>query len=159
MHDRNCFITLTYAPEHLPSDKSLHVDHFQKFMKRLRRKFICQNVTKPDRKKRTRVCCSGLHKRVPFIRYFQCGEYGEDLQRPHYHACLFGFDFPDKKLWAVREGVRLYRSAMLEDLWRFGFSTIGDVNWNSAAYCARYIMKKFLVRKLLITTRISIRNM
>jgi hypothetical protein len=32
------FITLTYDPDHLPSDGSLDVSHFQKFMKRLRKK-------------------------------------------------------------------------------------------------------------------------
>lgn len=39
MHDKNCFITLTYNDQYLPADGSLHLDHFQKFMKRLRKKF------------------------------------------------------------------------------------------------------------------------
>ena len=37
LHSDNCFITLTYDNSHLPSDGSLHKDHFQKFMKRLRK--------------------------------------------------------------------------------------------------------------------------
>ena len=76
MFDQNCFITLTYNFENLPKDGSLSVDVVQKFFKRLRKKF-------PDRK----------------IRYFLCGEYGDMLSRPHYHACLFGFDFDDKYLF------------------------------------------------------------
>jgi len=110
----------------LDEKRSLIKSDFQKFMKRLRKKF-------KGRK----------------IRYFQCGEYGEQLQRPHFHACLFGFDFPDKELWSVRNGVRLYRSKILEQIWTdpetgdsYGFSTIGDVTFESAAYVARYVTKK-----------------
>ena len=45
-------------------------------------------------------------------------------------------------MWSRRNGSILYRSATLERLWPFGFSTIGDVTFDSAAYCARYILKK-----------------
>jgi hypothetical protein len=71
------------------------------------------------------------------------GEYGENFGRPHFHACIFGFDFHDKKLWKRSpSGSMLYRSSDLEILWPFGYSSIGDVNFESAAYVARYIMKK-----------------
>jgi hypothetical protein len=71
------------------------------------------------------------------------GEYGENFGRPHWHACIFGFDFHDKKLWKrSSSGSMLYRSPDLEVLWPFGHSSIGDVNFESAAYVARYIMKK-----------------
>ncbi len=118
MYDRNCFVTLTYDDEHLPPNGSLNKRDFQLFMKRLRKRYG-----------------SG-------IRYYQCGEYGELLGRPHHHAILFNFDFPDKELWSVRYGVRLYRSASLEQLWPYGYSTIGDVTFESAAYVARYCTKK-----------------
>lgn len=118
-HDDNAFITLTYAPEHVPPDGSLIKSHFQKFMKRLR-KAISPKL----------------------VRFFHCGEYGEKNQRPHYHACLFGYDFPDKILYTIRDECRLYRSPMLEKLWPFGFATVGDVTFESAAYVARYITKK-----------------
>lgn len=120
LYDKNCFITLTYAPEHEPDNGSLVVSHYQKFMKRLRKRF--PNET---------------------IRFFQCGEYGENLGRPHYHACLLNFDFPDKILHRRNErGEPIYRSPILEDLWPFGFSEIGDVTFDSAAYVARYVTKK-----------------
>lgn len=85
-----------------------------------------------------------LRKSYPHdtIRFFHCGEYGEQLSRPHYHACLFGIDFPDQTLWTIVNGQKLYRSASLERLWRKGFSTIGTITWQSAAYVARYITKK-----------------
>jgi hypothetical protein len=71
------------------------------------------------------------------------GEYGENFGRPHFHACIFGHDFYDKKLWRrSTSGSMLYRSQDLELLWPFGYSSIGDVNFESAAYVARYIMKK-----------------
>nr|WAE43306.1 MAG: replication initiator protein [Microviridae sp.] len=118
LYSKNCFITLTFDDSHLLSNLSLVKSDFQNFMKRLRKRFG-----------------SG-------VRYFHCGEYGTKFSRPHHHACLFNFDFPDKVLWADRSGVKLYRSECLEGLWPFGFSTIGSVTFDSAAYVARYIVKK-----------------
>lgn len=69
---RGCFITLTYDEFHLPADEGLHKDHFQLFMKRLRKNL--------DQK----------------IKYYAVGEYGEKgsvitgLHRPHYHAIIMG---------------------------------------------------------------------
>lgn len=119
LYEDNCFITLTFSEDFPDKTDSLYKPDFQKFMKRLRRRF-------PNSK----------------IRYFHCGEYGDKLKRPHHHACLFNFDFKDKELWTVREGVKLYRSKTLENLWQYGFSTIGEVNFDSCAYVARYIVKK-----------------
>lgn len=121
MHKQNCFITLTYDKKSLPKNKSLNKKHFQDFMKRLRKKY------------------------GKGIRYFHCGEYGERGQRPHYHACIFGFDFPDKQKWS-RD---LFRSKSLEKLWPHGFSTIGEVTFESAAYVARYVLKKQYGQKAL----------
>jgi hypothetical protein len=121
MHDENCFITLTFDQAHLEKRSnplSLDVTEYQRFMKRLRKRF-------------------GKN-----IRFFHCGEYGDKNKRPHYHAIIFGLDFKDKKLWSNRDGNKLYTSEALSELWPYGFSTIGDVTFQSAAYVARYIMKK-----------------
>lgn len=118
LHENNSFITLTYSDKFLPEDRSLNLRHFQLFMKRLRKK-----------------CGEG-------IRFYHCGEYGEKTHRPHYHACLFGHDFDDKVLFRVVNGNNLYTSSSLDGLWEKGFCTIGDVTFESAAYVARYIMKK-----------------
>lgn len=119
MHEENCFITLTYDDKHLPPYGSLRKSDFQKFMKRLRK--------------------ANSDKR---IRYFHCGEYGDITGRPHYHAILFGIDFSDRYSWAVRKGHPTFRSRSLENLWKDGHSEIGSVTFESAAYVARYVMKK-----------------
>jgi len=126
----NCFITLTFSDVHLDECGSLVKSDFQKFMKRLRKRFSGIDAVSTD----------GVIS-YP-IRYFHCGEYGSELSRPHHHACLFNFDFPDKILWSVRDDVRLFRSPALEELWPFGFCTIGEVSYQSAAYVSRYITKK-----------------
>lgn len=118
-HEENCFITLTYDDENLPYGGTLVKKDFQDFMKRLRKE------VEPKK-----------------IRYYQCGEYGENLLRPHYHAIIFNHDFRDKKLWKSKNGVDVYVSPTLQKLWRFGFSTIGTVTFESAAYVARYCVKK-----------------
>lgn len=77
------------------------------------------------------------------IRFFHCGEYGEKQGRPHYHACLLNFDFPDKYHYCNSpRGDPLYRSSELEKLWPYGLCQIGSVTFESAAYVARYITKK-----------------
>jgi len=120
LHQNNCFITLTYDDTHLPSDGSLHYEDFQRFLKRLRKSL-----------------------KGAKIRYYMAGEYGENFGRPHWHACIFGYDFPDKELWKrTSAGSLIYRSEHLETLWPFGYSSIGDLNFQSAAYVARYVMKK-----------------
>jgi len=118
MHAENSFITLTYAPEYLPSNRSVNYSEFQLFMKRLRKRHG-----------------SG-------IKFFECGEYGGKERRPHFHACLFGASFLDRKLWKMSGKEKLFISDDLSDLWPFGFSTVGDVTFESAGYCARYVLKK-----------------
>lgn len=117
-HTENCFITLTFDDYHLDPLKSLRVADFQKFMKRLRKEFP--------------------HP----IRYFHCGEYGEINERPHHHACLFGHQFDDLELHSMSNDLPLYTSLTLSKLWPYGFSTIGSMTFESAAYTARYCVKK-----------------
>ena len=120
MHKENCYITLTYDEDNVPSDMSLHYDHFQRFMKRLRKHFTGKTV-----------------------RFYMCGEYGETFQRPHFHAIVFGIDFSDRVFHSrTSSGFRLDTSQLLSKLWPYGFNTIGDVTFESAAYVARYVMKK-----------------
>ncbi len=117
--DNNCFLTLTYDDDHLPPGGSLVKDELSLFIRRLRKNF------------------PGTE-----IRFFGCGEYGEKLSRPHYHVLLFGFDFDDKELFKEKSGCKLYTSERLSRVWKRGFSLIGSVSFESAAYVARYVTKK-----------------
>lgn len=119
MHEHNCFLTLTYDQAHLPRDGSLDIGAWQNFAKRWR------------------------NKRGTF-RYFHCGEYGEQNGRPHYHAAIFGEDFKADRVLdkTTPAGFPLYTSQELTDLWTHGRAWIGELTFESAAYVARYIMKK-----------------
>lgn len=140
LYDDNCFITLTFSDIYLhdwharnlkldeiqPALKgSLCKTDFQNFMKRLRFRF-------PDIK----------------IRYFHCGEYGSDNGRPHHHACLFNFRFPDLKPFITQNGSKVFVSEILGELWPYGFTYVGDVTFESAAYVARYVLKKWARQNL-----------
>lgn len=77
------------------------------------------------------------------LRFFHCGEYGDKYQRPHYHAILFNYDFTDKQTYSRTErGDQIYTSKTLTSLWQNGNAWIGAVTFESAAYVARYCLKK-----------------
>lgn len=120
MHKDSSFLTLTYDDEHMTDDFGLRIDDLQKFMKRLR------------------------HVTGDGLRFYACGEYGDISRRPHYHVLLFNFDFDDKRLYSRKSqsGRELYTSAKLAEIWKRGLCVIGNVDFDSCAYVARYIMKK-----------------
>jgi len=125
LHDNNCFITLTYDEEQLPNDHSLSKHHFQKFLKRLR------------------------HDIQPLkIRYFMAGEYGDSSWRPHYHAIIFNYDFPDKiRIQSKEVDNPYFISSQLSKLWTYGYHIIAQANFDTAAYVARYCTKKITGEK------------
>lgn len=120
MHSASSFVTLTYDDDHLPEDYSVSLRETQLFMKRLRKD-------------------TGASR----LRFFAVGEYGEQTLRPHYHLLIFGTDFrADRKLRKEGEFGNSFTSEQLSRLWPFGFAELGSVTYKSAAYCARYSMKK-----------------
>jgi len=119
LYDKNSFITLTYDDKHLPPDGGLVLPHFQFFMKRLRKSIYPSKV-----------------------RFYHCGEYGDLNARPHYHSLMFGYRPDDLELFSSRNNFPVFTSKKLSNLWPFGFSVVGDVSFDSAAYVARYVMKK-----------------
>jgi len=118
------FLTLTYANEHLPADHQLKHEHFQKFLRKLRKK----NKQK--------------------IRYFMSGEYGEPTEknnfiaRPHYHALIFGYRPTDLTLVNLRNKNRNYISESFMEYWPHGTHEIAHLNYKNAGYVARYTLKK-----------------
>lgn len=127
LHRDNCFLTLTYADS--SRAVSLRYKDFSDFLKRLRSRF-------PNDK----------------ISFFACGEYGETnpythvvdggKYRAHFHALLFGFNFPDRKPCRLIGSADMFNSALLDSIWGHGACKIGEVTFESAAYVARYAMKK-----------------
>lgn len=116
LHTDNCFLTLTYNNHNLPRDLSLQLDHFQKFLKRLRK-----------------------HIYPKKLRFFHCGEYGDLTGRPHYHAIIFGWA-PDDKVYSKSN--KYYSSPLLDRLWGYGYVGCGDVTFDSCMYVSKYMTKK-----------------
>lgn len=118
-HKQNCFITLTYNPENLPKNRTLVKKDLQDFWKRLRKN-------------------SGVK-----LRYVACGEYGPKTLRPHYHASIFGYCPNDLKFYKNNhKGQALYNSEFLSKCWGKGFVVIGELNFETCGYVARYCTKK-----------------
>ena len=118
-YEHNCFITLTYSEENLPSPPSISKRECQLFMKLLRKSLSPLKV-----------------------RFFCSGEYGSKRGRPHYHFIIFGWFPQDAYFWKVdKSGEKLYRSPALEKIWKKGFSSVGYVSYDSAKYCAKYMQK------------------
>lgn len=147
-HGGSCFITLTYRDPkdctdqqledqlHVPADWSLHRSHYQNFLKRLRSRL------------------EGVR-----LRYYLAGEYGRNcrhgvnveaeqcpylckLGRPHFHVLLFGWMPDDLEIYNVNLNEPRFTSPFVEEVWSYGFVDVGDVNFASAAYVARYVLKK-----------------
>lgn len=111
------FLTMTYADECLPPAGSLDPRHCQLFLKRVR-------------------------KHTP-LRYFLVGEYGDQTERPHYHAALFGvppcgcdFRCPDPRCHCIQ----------FKKDWGMGNLYWGDLTLQSAQYIAGYVTKKLTAK-------------
>lgn len=117
LHEHNCFITLTYADEHLPAYSSLHYPDLQNFWKRLR------------------------HQVNP-LRYYAVGEYGDTTNRPHYHACIFGTAFLEQRTILRETPHRLWTNDTLSEAWGKGHVSVGALTFQTAQYTASYVTKK-----------------
>lgn len=141
----NCsFVTLTFNDEMMnrrENPHSLNKKAFRTWIKRLRKAIKCDYGKE--------------------IRLMACGEYGSKHKRPHYHIIIYGFNFPDKRIWKYTrirgQDIIYYRSPFLEKIWTpahsfesYGFSVIGEVNFESSAYVARYCTKKLFGKQAII---------
>lgn len=120
LREDNCFATLTYAPENEPAGGTLRPEDVTKWLKRFRKEI------EPIK-----------------IRYFIVGEYGDQTQRPHYHAIIFGYPrcdrgntSPDRRGYCCPVCERVRRT------WQHGHIYLGDVTSESASYVAGYVTKK-----------------
>lgn len=123
--NRDYMVTLTYDNENLPLNKynepTLRKKEVQDFIKRLRK--------------------------IKKFRYYMCGEYGDKYKRPHYHIILFNIKLEDLKFHSIRikngQKNKLYTSELLTKKWGKGRVIINENNYNTSAYIARYVMKKW----------------
>lgn len=119
-YEANAFVTLTYSDEHIPDGGNLVPKHPQDWMKRLR----------------SRVAPSKF-------RFFLVGEYGDETQRPHYHAALFGFrtcEYGDTRLYCTKRPC--HWCELVRDTWGHGNIMLGKLEDDSAGYMAGYVTKK-----------------
>jgi len=121
-HEHNSFVTLTYNDEHLPTHNSLNYADLRNFWKRLR------------------------HHIGP-LRYYAVGEYGDNTQRPHYHACIFGHDFIDNHIMVRGGDNPLWTNQVLASAWGKGNVSVGRLNFETAQYTAAYVTKKLSGKK------------
>lgn len=144
LYPHNYFVTLTYNEESIPRGNFLYSDG--------RLEENQSNLCKSDVQlflKRLLERCRQKYKHVG-IRRFVCGEYGSVSDRAHYHLILFNMPdlTPELRLLRQRDGVKLYTSASIDAAWRnkngasLGIHSVGEVTYQSAAYCARYCVKK-----------------
>lgn len=103
-HQAAWFVTLTYAPEHCPADASVSVRAAQDYLRKLR------SIVAPRK-----------------VRYFIVGEYGDESERPHYHAIIFGNVTSDE----------------VQQAWSLGHSRADAVTMERLQYLAGYTAKKW----------------
>jgi len=115
------FITLTIDNANLPLDGSIRTSVMQTFHKSLR------NYLSPIK-----------------YRHYTIGEYGDSYGRPHYHAIIFGYSFPDKKKHKFLEKYDdwIYTSETLSKIWTKGYATVQPLVRARAAYITGYVTKK-----------------
>lgn len=120
-HPQSSFVTLTYAPEKVPPMGTLNPAHTRDWLKRLRHAYS--------------------------IRYYLVGEYGDQTQRPHYHAALFGIGCLDAANCSYarkfKRPERLCSTCKtIQDTWNMGFTDVGTLTKESSAYICGYVTKK-----------------
>lgn len=109
------FITLTYDDENLPIGKmeipTLVKSDLQKFFKRLRKMMF------------------GSKSKGKYFKYYAVGEYGDKVQRPHYHIILFLKEMEQKQI-----------SDYVEKCWKMGRNQVEPAGIGSYGYVAGYII-------------------
>lgn len=137
-YDDNCFITLTYDEVHIKNSWFCKLSNHKEY--------IVETLDKKD----FQLFWKRLRKKTgKKIRYYLAGEYGDSTARPHGHAIIFGYDprndpyFDDWEVVGSSDlGYTYYSSDKFNDIWSNGHVVVADASWETAAYTARYVMKK-----------------
>lgn len=128
-HDAVSFVTLTYSDECLPKGGTLAPGDAQKWLKRLRK---------------------ALYPRK--VRFYLVGEYGDQSERPHYHAAIFGLagclHFPLAEQKFDRRKCQCQSCAIVRSTWNNekaktgGITDCAHLTRESAQYICGYVTKK-----------------
>lgn len=143
-HKNNEVVTLTYDDKNLPLVDGIDVNTGEATKVATLKK----EDTQLFRKKLRKAFKNGYYKgkalpKIDKIRFIEAGEYGDKYKRPHYHMILYGAEFPDKKYFGTNEkGKDQWTSEILTSIWQKGICTTMPLTYESAAYVARYILKK-----------------
>lgn len=132
MYEQSAFITLSYADNHLPQYNSLHYEDIHRFWKRERQRLLRKHGIK--------------------LRHYTVGEYGDKSQRPHYHACVFGYGYLENRIIMRETPTLLWTTPELEKAWGLGFVSVGALNYTTASYTASYITKKLRSKQQYVRT-------
>lgn len=120
-HGDSCFVTLTYKYVTYGGldEKSGTLDprHTTLWLKRLRER--C-----PQR-----------------LRFLLVGEYGDDTERPHYHAIIFGLPACARGE-TIKSGLCCSTCDLVRETWGKGHILVGSVTKSSIEYVAGYLTKK-----------------
>ncbi len=136
-HESSYFVTLTYSDDYVPVSYYPHPDTGEAMPALTLRK---ADVTGFLKRLRSRLEYAGK----PPIRFYYAGEYGDQTHRPHYHLIIFGLQLDDLKYFkSTALGFKLYTSDLIAACWPFGHHSIGQVTFESCAYVARYVTKKW----------------
>lgn len=111
------FLTFTYNEDNLPKNGLLNIKDLQDFWKRLRKYY------------------TGVK-----IRYFACGEYGDQYGRPHYHAIIYGLPYSQETYDVILSK------------WAKGFICMKPAVRRNFRYVAKYCVKSHQKTKLDIFT-------
>ena len=135
------FITLTYAPENIPTVKNFNMymamtldkKDLTLFLKRLRAQILKEYPKSIQYLKKSEKS----QKWSPKLRYFACGEYGGKTERPHYHLILYNLP----NYWVEKDKIHnILISDQLEKIWKKGIVNIGKVEQGSAHYMTQHHM-------------------
>lgn len=136
LHKHNHFVTLTYDDDNLPYELRADEDGLPIKVGNL----VHKDLTLFFKKLRFDYESKDDHIG---IRYFACGEYGDHTSRPHFHIVFFNLPLDDLMIYKKNfDGSIYYNSDRLSKIWGKGHVVIAPVTFESAAYVARYVMKK-----------------
>lgn len=139
-HESSYFLTVTYDDDHVPKSGTKQFDSDTGEYIGLKYDGECMSLRKKDLQDFFKRLRKNSKQK---IRYYACGEYGDDTCRPHYHIIAFGLKLDDLvPLGNPNQRGCYYSSKLLDECWPNGKIIVAEATYETCAYTARYVMKK-----------------